>query len=70
MLDEKPDSGPSLLQPMPTEELRTRLSAAKEKRRSYLAALPILEKFRIMEQMKESADPIRAYRRGQKVRVR
>jgi hypothetical protein len=52
-----------MLRPMKVEELRARIWAAKEKRRSRLANLPILEKFRIMERMKEAADPIRAYRR-------
>jgi hypothetical protein len=48
---------------LPVEELRAQIWAAKEKRRAHLANLPILEKFRIMEQMKEAADPIRAYRK-------
>jgi hypothetical protein len=58
-----PTAAIGLLKPMPVDELRAQIWAAKEKRRTQLASLPILEKFRIMEQMKEAADPIRAYRR-------
>ncbi len=55
-----------LKQPMTIHELRSHMVAAKEARRRQIAALPILEKFRIMERMKEAADPIRAYRERQK----
>jgi len=55
-----------LKQSMTVNELRSHLFAAKKARRSQAAALPILEKFRIMEQMKEAADPIRVYRKRQK----
>ena len=54
-----------LKQPMTIHELRSHLFAAKEQRRRQIAALPILEKFRIMEEMKAAADPIRAYRQRQ-----
>ena len=50
---------------MTVHELRSRLIAAKKARRIQIAALPILEKFRVMERMKEDADPIRAYRKLQ-----
>jgi hypothetical protein len=48
---------------LPVEELRAQIWASKKARRARVASLPILEKFRIMDQMKQAADPIRAYRR-------
>jgi hypothetical protein len=57
-----------LTQPMTIHELRSHLLAAKKARRQQIASLPILEKFRIMERMKETADPIRAYRKRQNYR--
>ena len=57
----------ALLEPMTVDELRSQLFAAKKARRRQMATLPILEKFRIMERMKEAADPIRAYRQRQKM---
>jgi hypothetical protein len=48
---------------MPVEQLRAQIWESKKSRRARVAGLPILEKFRMMDQMKEAADPIRAYRR-------
>jgi hypothetical protein len=56
----------ALKQPMTVHELRSQLFSAKKERRRRIADLPILEKFRMMERMKDAADPIRAYRKRQK----
>jgi hypothetical protein len=58
-----------LTKPMTVHELRSHLLALKKTRRTQIAALPILEKFRIMERMKEAADPIRAYRQRKSTAV-
>jgi hypothetical protein len=52
---------------LPVEELRARIWADKQARRARVGNLPILEKFRIMDQMKQTSDPIRAYRRRLRV---
>lgn len=41
--------------PVTVSELRARIFRKKEARRVRLAALPVLEKFRLMEQMRERA---------------
>jgi hypothetical protein len=51
---------------MTIHELRSHLFAAKRARRQQIAALPIQDKFRLMEQMKEAADLIRVYHKRQK----
>lgn len=47
---------------MTVEEMRKRIFAGKEQSRARLAALPMSEKLRIVENMREAAAPIRAAR--------
>ena len=47
---------------MTVAEMRERIFAGKEQARARLAALPMSEKLRLMENMREAAAPIRAAR--------
>jgi len=47
---------------MTIEEMRERIFAGKEQARAHLAAQPMSEKLRVMENMHEAAAPIRAAR--------
>ena len=47
---------------MTVEEMRERIFAGKEEARARLAALPMPEKLRLMENMREAAAQIRAAR--------
>jgi len=47
---------------MTVEEMRERIFAGKEQARAHLAALPMAEKLRVMENMHKAAEPIRAAR--------
>lgn len=49
-------------------ELRAQIFSAKQAARARLGQLPILEKFRIMEQLKEAADLIRTLREERQAR--
>ena len=47
---------------MTVEEMRRRIFAGKEQARVHLAAQPMVEKLRVMANMREAAVPIRAAR--------